>query len=165
MEYRTIGYVAGTHGIKGEIKVRLTTDFVTERFAQGNVIYLDTQGQMLPYTIKYTRFHKGMLLVTLEEIDDINQVENWRNLRLCVATTQLHTLAEDEIYVHDLMDMEVMTADHVYLGRVVEILDSGAHMILRIKGEREILIPYVKRFIKQVDVNEKRLIAELLEGM
>ena len=35
MEYRTIGYVAGTHGIKGEIKVKIQTDFVEERFGNG----------------------------------------------------------------------------------------------------------------------------------
>lgn len=165
MDYRTIGYVAGTHGIKGEIKVKLYTDFVDERFAIGNTVYLEHNGKMNPYTVAQARMHKGFLLVKFAEIGNLNEVVEWRSLRLCVSSEQLGELDKDEIYLHDLMNMEVETLNHEPLGRVVELLDSGAHYILRVQGEREILIPYVKAFIKEVDMDTKRLMVELLEGM
>ncbi|MCI8540900.1 MAG: ribosome maturation factor RimM [Erysipelotrichaceae bacterium] len=165
MDYRTIGYVAGTHGIKGEIKVKLYTDFVDERFAIGNTVYLEHNGKMNPYTVAQARMHKGFLLVKFAEIGNLNEVVEWRSLRLCVSSEQLGKLDKDEIYLHDLMNMEVETLNHELLGRVVELLDSGAHYILRVQGEREILIPYVKAFIKEVDMDTKRLMVELLEGM
>ncbi len=165
MDYRTIGYVAGTHGIKGEIKVKLYTDFVDERFAIGNTVYLEHNGKMNPYTVAQAHMHKGFLLVKFAEIGNLNEVVEWRSLRLCVSSEQLGKLDKDEIYLHDLMNMEVETLNHEPLGRVVELLDSGAHYILRVQGEREILIPYVKAFIKEVDMDTKRLMVELLEGM
>lgn len=165
MEYRTIGYVAGTHGVKGEIKVKLHTDFVEERFGKGKTVYLDQHGEMIPYTVENKRMHKGMLLVKFLEVHQLNEIEDWRSLRLCVGEDQLHDLAEDEIYVHDLLGMRVESVDHEDLGEVAELLNGGAHLILRVKKERELLIPYVKAFVKSVDIEEKKLIVELLEGM
>lgn len=165
MEYRTIGYVAGTHGIKGEIRVKVQTDFVSERFAVGNRVYLEKDQNMLPFTIEAVRPHKGMLLVKMKEIHNINEVEDWRSCRLCISTEQLQELAEDEIYYHDLMRMRVVDeADHE-LGQVTEIIEGGAHVIIRVKGERELLIPYVKSFIIHADLKEHVLVVRLIEGM
>ena len=121
--------------------------------------------EKIPYTVESTRMHKGLLLVKFSEIHNLNEVESWRSLRLCVSEEQLHCLDEDEIYVHDLMGMQVESMDHEYLGEVVELLESGAHLILRVQGEKQFLIPYVKAFIKSVDVGNKKLGVELLEGM
>ena len=147
MEYRTIGYVAGTHGIKGEIRVKVLTDFVDERFAIGACVYLEKDQKMFPFTIESVRPHKGMLLVKMKEIFNLNELD------------------EDEIYYHDLLNMRVVDeADHE-LGHVSEIIESGAHAIIRVKGEKELLIPYVKSFIIHVDVKEHVLVARLIEGM
>lgn len=165
MEYRTIGVVCGTHGIKGEIKVMVRTDFVQERFAPGKKVYLDFHDQMQEYHIENARPHKGFLLVKFTEITDINDVEAWRGARLCVGEDQLLPLDEDEIYYHDLLHMQVETSDQELLGEVVELLEGGKHLILRVRGEREVLIPYVKTFITDVDRDQKRLVVNLLEGM
>ena len=165
MEYRTIGYVAGTHGIKGEIRVKVQTDFVDERFAIGACVYLEKDQKMFPFTIESVRPHKGMLLVKMKEIFNLNEVEDWKSCRLCVSADQLHELDEDEIYYHDLLNMRVVDeADHE-LGHVSENIESGAHAIIRVKGEKELLIPYVKSFIIHVDVKEHVLVARLIEGM
>lgn len=165
MEYRTIGYVAGTHGIKGEILVKIQTDFVEERFAAGKQVLLEKAGTMHPYTIAGARPHKGMLLVKLQEVQNLSEVEGWRSCRLCVGEDQLHALDEDEIYYHDLMHMKVEDMNHRDLGEVVEIIESGAHVIIRVSGEKEILIPYVKAFIKKVNLQDHVLTVELIEGM
>ena len=98
MEYRTIGMVIGTHGIKGEIKVKARTDFVEERFAPGKKVYTELNGQMQEWHIERARPHKGVLLVKLAEINDINDVETWRGTRLCIDSDQLQPMDADEIY-------------------------------------------------------------------
>lgn len=165
MEYRTIGYVAGTHGIKGEIRVKIQTDFVAERFAIGNRVYLEKDQAFHPYTIESVRPHKGMLLIKMVEIHNINEVEAWRSCRLCVSAEQLHELDEDEIYYHDLMSMQVVDEANHVLGHVSEIIESGAHVIIRVKGEKEFLLPYVKSFVLRVDLQKHELVVRLIEGM
>lgn len=165
MEYRTIGLIVGTHGIKGEIKVLIRTDFVAERFAPDKIVYLDYQGVMQKYRIERARPHKGTLLVKLYGVDDINAVEAWHGSRLCIGEDQLLPLDEDEIYYHDLLHMQVETVNHEPLGEVVELLEGGKHLILRVRGEREKLIPYVKAFIVSVDHKQRMLTVNLLEGM
>lgn len=165
MAYRTIGMVIGTHGIKGEIKVKARTDFVEERFAPGKKVYTELNGQMQEWHIERARPHKGVLLVKLAEINDINDVETWRGTRLCIDSDQLQPLDDDEIYYHDLLHMQVETSDHQPLGEVAELLEGGKQLILRVRGDREVLIPYVKAFILQVDQEQRRLIVNLLEGM
>lgn len=165
MEYRTIGIIIGTHGVKGEIKVKPCTDFIQDRFAPGKLVYVNIDKVMQKYEIERVRPHKGVLLVKLAGIDDINQAEAWRGLRMSIGTDQLQALDEDEIYYHDLLHMQVVSTDQRLLGEVVEILEGGSHVIIRVRGEREWLIPYVKAFILQVDREEQRLTVDLLEGM
>lgn len=165
MEYRTIGFIAGTHGLKGEVKVKVQTHFVKERFAGGAVVTMELEGERKELIVQSARENKGMLIVKFEGVSSIDEVEGWRSARLCVREDQLQELAEDEIYYHDLLHMQVETVDHEVIGEVVEILETGAHVVIRVKGEKECLIPYVKQFIKQTDIPNKKLIVELLEGM
>lgn len=165
MEYRTIGYIAGTHGLRGEVRVKPQTHFIEERFARGAKVFLDDGEEMRVLTVEHAREQKGMVIVKFKEINHIDAVEEWRSYRLCVGEDQLPELDEDEIYYHDLLHMQVMTTQQEALGEVCEILETGAHVIIRVKGDKELLIPYVKPFIQHVDIKEKRLIVELIEGM
>lgn len=165
MDYRTIGYIAGTHGLRGEVKVKPKTHFIEERFAKGALVTLDDGVTPKELIIAAARLQKGMVIVKFEGINDINEVEGWRSFRLCVRADQLEPLDEDEIYYHDLMHMQVETQDHQILGEVVEILETGAHVVIRIKGAQELLLPYTKPFILDADVKNKKLIVQLIEGM
>lgn len=165
MDYRTIGYITGTHGLRGEVKVKPQTHFIEERFAKHAMVFLEDGATMKELHVMNAREQKGMIIVKFVEANDINEVEAWRGKRLCIREDQLQELDEDEIYYHDLLHMQVETKEHQQLGEVVEILETGAHVIIRIKGEQEFLLPYIKPFILEANVEEKRLIVELIEGM
>lgn len=165
MNYRTIGYIAGTHGLKGEVKVKVQTHFVNERFASGANVTMELHGDTKELTVQAAKENKGMLIVKFQGVSSIEEVEGWRSARLCVREDQLQELADDEIYYHDLLHMQVETSEHEVLGEVTEILETGAHVVIRVQGEKACLIPYVKQFIKEVDLKNKRLVVELLEGM
>lgn len=165
MKYRTIGYVANTHGIKGELKIKPQTHFINERFAKENKVYLEFDNRYLPLTIAYAREKHPMIIAKFKEYDDINQVEKWKGARLCIHEDQLTPLSDDEIYYHDLMQMHVYDPNQAFLGEVVELIETGAQLVLRIRGESEWLLPYTKAFVKDVDILQKRLIVEPIEGM
>lgn len=165
MEYRTIGYVTNTHGIKGELKIKPQTHFIKERFVKGNRVYLEYDNHFLPLIIANVREKQPLMIVKFKDFDDINQVEKWKGARLCIHKDQLTPLTEDEIYYHDLMQMQVYDQAQTFLGEVVELIETGAQLVLRIRGESEWLLPYTKAFVKEVDLLQKQLIVELIEGM
>ena len=73
---------------------------------------------------------------------------------------------DDDFYYYELEGCQVYYHDEL-LGEVSEILETQAHEILRIscEGKKDILIPYVERFILNVDADEKRIDVDVIEGM
>lgn len=165
MEYITVGYIANTHGLKGELKIKPETHFIDERFAKGAKLYMEIHHEMMEVNVVAMRPQKGMLLVTFEGFTDINQVEQYKGCRLCIRDDQQAPLDTDEIYYRDLKGMKVIQDTGTTLGEVVEIIETGANVVIRVQGEQMLLIPYVKSFIKEVHLQEKELIVHLLDGM
>lgn len=165
MDYINIGILANTHGLKGEVKIKSLSDFAELRFAKGKQIYVVYQSQYLPLIVEHVRSAKGMLIVKFEGLNNINQVELWKGSMLVLPLSELHELADDEAYYFELTGALVETREGVVLGHVIEVLETGANAILRVQGEKMILIPYVKAFVKAFDKETKRMVVELMEGM
>ena len=64
-----VGKIVGTHGIKGELKVKSDTSF--DRFKKGSKLYIDKKEEI---TVNSHRQHKGMELITINGLKDINDV-------------------------------------------------------------------------------------------
>ncbi|HBS91546.1 MAG TPA: 16S rRNA processing protein RimM [Erysipelotrichaceae bacterium] len=165
MEKMDIGVIVRPFGIKGEVKVKLYTDFPEQRFAIGNVVTLTYSQQTTDLKIDSFRMHQGFALVRFEQLHNINDIEHFRNATISIDKKLLHELEEDEYYYFELIGLRVFE-DEVVLGEVIEIVDSLAHPILRVKtGDKDLLIPYVNAFILDVDMEEKRIDVKLIEGM
>ncbi|MGN1343490.1 MAG: ribosome maturation factor RimM [Traorella sp.] len=159
----SIGKIVNTHGIRGELKVYPTTDFVDERFCAGNHVYIEYGKELVDFEIESVRFHKGCILVTFVGFHNINDVEKYKGLELFV---EVDGSEDDDYYYYELIGCEVYYQDKL-IGVVNEILETEAHDILRIQrdGLDDVLIPYVDRFILNVDVDEKRIDVDVIEGM
>lgn len=159
----TIGKIVNTHGIKGELKILSNSDFIEERFAVGSEVFLYFGKDKLTFTIDSFRMHKGCVLVTLKGYHNINDVEKYKGLELFV---EVDGSEDDDYYYFELEGCEVYYQDEL-IGVVSEILESEAHEILRVSrvNEKDVLIPYVERFILDVDVETKRIDIDVIEGM
>ncbi|WP_066193946.1 MULTISPECIES: ribosome maturation factor RimM [Gracilibacillus] len=167
MEYVRVGKIINTHGIKGEVKVLRITDF-EERFEQGNVLWIQTEGQdtMQQVTIDGHRNHKNFDLLHFKGWDNINDVERLKNALLVIDKAQLGDLAENEFYYHEIIGCKVHTTDEVYIGKVTEILSPGANDVWVVSGQgKQHLIPYIEEVVKQVNVEEQEIIIEPMEGL
>lgn len=165
MKQIKIGVLVNTHGLKGEVKVKPMTDFPDIRFQKGNTINIQYQNTLIPVTIKQVREQKDLLLLTFEGYDDINQLEPWKGSILSIDESQLHELEEDEAYYFELQDCEVYDNENQLLGTVSEVIETGANAVLRVRGEREYLIPYVKAFVTDFDAEAKRITVKMVEGL
>jgi 16S rRNA processing protein RimM len=166
--YFRVGRLVNTHGLRGEVKVLSTTDFPEVRFAKGSLLYLfhPTLAQPLPLTVKSRRTYKDMEILSFEGYDSINDVEKYKGGELKIAEDQLQELEEGEYYIHQLIGCQVVTDEGEELGEIVDVLQPGANDVWVVKGKRgEILLPYIDDCIKEVDVENKRVVCHLMEGL
>lgn len=164
-----VGKIVNTQGIKGEVRVISKTDFPEERYKKGNVLFLFLPKSETPVqlTIKSHRKHKNFDLLLFEGYDNINEVEKFRDGILKVPESQLGELEEGEFYFHEIIGCLVFTKHGEEVGKVVEILTPGANDVWVVKGKKgkEILIPYIDDVVKKVDLTEKIILIDPMEGL
>lgn len=164
-----VGKIVNTHGLDGEVRVIAITDFREERFKIGNTLnlFIYENAQPISLKVKSHRIHKNFDLLTFEGYNDINEVEKWKNGILKVSNDQLGELNEGEFYFHEIVGCNVVTTTNEVIGVVAEILTPGANDVWVVKGEngKEYLIPYIEDVVKQIDVVERRIIIEPMEGL
>ncbi|WP_423363934.1 ribosome maturation factor RimM [Mycoplasma sp. P36-A1] len=161
-----IGYIAGFHGIKGEVKIKSTTDFKEERFKKGNILLLVGPRETVEMKIDSVREHKGMVLVKFTGIFNINDVEKYKGYEVKVNKENRMELAEDEFYFFDLVGLDVLNYNKENIGKVIRVMDTGASQILIIKhNEDEVMIPFVKAIVTDVDMAKNEIYLSDIEGL
>lgn len=166
METVKIGKIVNTHGLKGDLKIIPSTHFIEERFGKGASILIRKDSVHVHVKVERMRVDRGMVYVVLEGLHDINDVEIYKGCEVFIDKADLHPLSEDEVYYSQLMDCEVYTDEDVYVGRVVDVIETGANAVLRVQRENDsVLIPYVKAVVTAVNVEEKRIEIEAMEGL
>lgn len=163
-----VGKIVNTHGINGEVRVIKITDF-DERFEPGSLVYFkspngSTEG---PFKISAHRKHKNFDLVKFEGLDSINDVERFKGGMLTISEEQQDELEAGEFYYHEIIGSDVFTLTGEEVGKVKEILSPGANdvWVIRRKGKKDLLIPYIESVVKSVDPINKTITIEPLEGM
>lgn len=165
MSLINVGSIQKPHGIKGEVKVFLKTDFAKERFKKGNEIILKLNGKEEKLVVDTSRMHKGSLLLKFVGLDSLNDVEFHHKGELFVEDAVRHELPKDEYYFSELVGLSAFN-EGVELGEIIEMIDNPAHPIMRIKTpERDILVPFLKVFVAAVDLEAKRVDINWMEGL
>ncbi|MFI5978517.1 ribosome maturation factor RimM [Streptomyces sp. NPDC051452] len=155
-----VARIGRAHGIKGEVTVEVRTDEPELRLAPGAVLATDPASTG-PLTIATGRVHSGRLLLRFEGVTDRNGAEALRNT-LLIAEIDPEELpeGEDEYYDHQLMDLDVVTADGTEVGRITEIshLPSQDLFIVERPDGSEVLIPFVEEIVAEIDLVEQKAV-------
>jgi 16S rRNA processing protein RimM len=161
-----IGVITSTHGIKGEVKVFPTTDD-NNRFKKLKDCFVEYKNEMLPMKAKGCKFFKNMVILRFEGIDDINEVEKYKQCKLYVDREHAVPLGEDEYFMTDLIGMQVVTDEGRQLGNLQEIIPTGANDVYVVADEdkKELLLPAIKECILSVDMAKKLMTVHLMKGM
>lgn len=165
-DYLRVGVIATTHGIKGEVKVFPTTDEI-ERFKDLKQVFLDTGKEYIPLEIEGVKFFKQMAILKFKGIDDINEIEKYRGKDLLVTRDNAIKLKEDEYFVYDLIDSEVITEEGEKLGILTEILKTAANdvYVVRTEEDKEVLLPAIKECILNIDAEKKKITVHIMKGL
>lgn len=164
MEYVRVGNIVNTFGLKGELKIKSHTDFEDVRFKVAQQLYIRYMNAFEPVVIKSFRKHKGFILLSFFEKQDINLVEKYKGCDIFIKKDDVHTLSEGVYYFFELQDCSVYY-NNQKIG-YVSAIEDGYQTVLRIDtADKEVLIPFVDRFIKEVNVENKRIDIDVIEGM
>jgi len=149
----TVGRIGRPHGIRGDVVVGVRTDEPELRFAKGSRLDTDPAARG-PLVVAASRWHSGQLLVRFEGITDRDAAAELGGTWLTVDSATLGALDDpDEFRDADLVGLTVRTADGTVVGTVDDVLHSGQDVLVvrSSSGSGEILIPFVKDIVPEVD--------------
>jgi 16S rRNA processing protein RimM len=161
-----VGRIAGAHGIRGEVKVESLTDY-PERFRSGSRLYLGSEHEARPVQVTGSRPHQSFMLLKLDVTPDRSAAEQLVGQYLLIAEEDAMPLGEHENYAHDLLGLNVETPAGRVLGKLTDILSTGANDVYIATGPdgKEILIPALRQVVLTVDLPGQRMVVELPEGL
>lgn len=165
-EYFEIGQIVNTFGIKGVVKVNSFTDDPLE-FEKLKTILIEKSKKLLEFEIEEAKFHKNQVLLKLKGINDINEAEKYKGCYIKLPREKAKKLPENTYFIADLIGLEVYTDNGELLGKVDDIYNSGSADIYVIKNElgKQILLPGIKDVIKEIDVDNEKIIVHLIDGL
>lgn len=161
-QYLEVGKVTNVHGLMGEVRVQPWADS-PDFLCQFKTLYVDKAHW--PIRVERARVHKNMVILKLEGVTDVNGALAMRNAVLYIDRKDAN-LPEGSFFLADLMDMEVRDTQGKVLGKIADVLTLPANNVYVVRGgEREIMIPAVDQFVKEVNVDEGYMTVTLIEGM
>ena len=161
--FLVVGRILRPHGIRGELKIQLLTDY-PERLAQHPSLFLGPE--LRRYPLKEVRFHKGTALIKLSGCVDRNTADELRGQLVQIPMEWAVPLEEGEYYHFQIAGVEVVTDQGEHLGEITEVLETGANDVYIVRGPRgDVLIPAVDEVVKELDLDKRRMVITPLPGL
>ena len=121
-----VGIITSTHGVRGEVKVYPTTDD-PRRFRRLKEVVLDTGKEKMNLEIEGVKFFKQFVILKFKGLDNINDIEKYRQKSLYVTRKNAVRLQRDEYFIADLIGLKVQDEDGKELGTVKDVIETGAN--------------------------------------
>ena len=161
-----VGKIAGTHGIRGELRVTAYAGEATALLVVRSVRAQAADGSVETLRISRARFSGKKLLLACAGLTDINQVQHLVGRELLVSREQLPAPDDDEYYWQDLIGLRVLTSDGRELGRLCDIMETGSNDVYVVReNDREYLIPALADVVVQIDLKNGCMTIDPLEGL
>lgn len=154
------GRIINTHGIKGEVKIESWCD-TPDVLAGIKTIYLDGA----PRKVRSPRVHKNCVIAFLEGVNNVDEAMLLKGKVVHVNRKDIK-LPKGQVFMVDLIGLKVLDDETgKELGTLTEVLSPSIQKVYVVKGEREIMIPAVDEFIREINVEGGYVRVKLIEGM
>jgi 16S rRNA processing protein RimM len=158
-----MGRVAAPYAVQGWIKIQPFTEQLNSLLDYDSWWLGHEEGRKAgwrEYRLLEGKVHGQTLLARLEGVNDRSASEALQGLKVAVDRAEFPEAEGGEYYWDDLVGTAVVNTEGVSLGRVEGLLETGAHDVLRVVGERERLIPFVGAYVREVDLKGGRILVE-----
>ena len=157
-----IGKITGVFGIKGEMKVFTESDFIDYRYRVGAKLILSNKKSQKEVEVSSMRIHKNNVLITIDNLKDINLVEQYVGYNLYAYKTDEVPLEDGEYLVDDLVGFAVYNEHNELIGKVNDFIEVPQGYIMEIINDgKKTLIPFVDEYI--IDILDDSIIVKVLE--
>lgn len=167
-KYISVGKILNFHGIQGEARVGYSKN-QQDFFLSLNKVFVKKDNEYLPLNIISVRPNKNVLIVRFEGINSINDIIPYKESLLFVEETVVReSLDEDEFLIDELVGLNVYDNDNGdKLGFVIGVSNNGASDLISIKtnSKKVCLVPFVKAIVPVVDIKNKKIMINNLEGL
>jgi 16S rRNA processing protein RimM len=159
-----LGVVTGPHGVQGAVRIKSFTE-AAEDVARYGPLADETGGRR--FELRLIGAGKGVVIARLAGVEDRNQAEALRGLRLYLPRSALPQTDADEYYHADLLGLEAVLGDGTPVGRVRAIHDFGAGDTLELArpGAPPIMVPFTRAIVPIVEPAAGRLVLDPPPGL
>ncbi len=170
-DFVKVGKIVNTFGIKGELKIYLSTDFPEDRFQKGKILFIGKESlpNEIEVEVESSKPFKNLYLLKFKNYSNINDVEKYKNYYLWITKDMQGDLEEGEFYYHQIIGCRVITVQGKEIGIIKEIISTGANDVWVVKAhdmnKKDILIPYIESVVKEINIEEQKVIIEEMEGL
>ncbi|WP_069649678.1 ribosome maturation factor RimM [Caloranaerobacter ferrireducens] len=161
IDFIKVGKIVNTHGIKGELKILPLTDDMT-RFEELEYVYVEKQ----KIEIEDVWYKKNFVMLKFKGFDNINDVLCFKGKYVYVDKENAIELPEDTYFIFQIIGLNVYLKNGKFLGEIKDVIQTGSNDVYVVKNDnREYLIPAIKEVIKEINLDDKKVIIDPLEGM
>ena len=165
MDYIQIGKIINTHGIKGQVKVYPLTNDIN-RFSHLKIAYLGDS--KIKVRVEEVKYHKNMVILKFEEFNNINEILSCKEDFIYIDEKDKIDLPEGHFFIFDIIDCLVLNTQGEKIGVVTQVIQSASNDVYIVKDHiknKEYMIPAVKEFVVNIDINNKKIVIDPIEGM
>lgn len=160
-----MGKIVNSHGVKGEVRIYPFTDDL-DKFEDFDYLLIEGEGDK-KFEIESSRPHKNMVLLKFKEFNDINQILKFKDKNVYIYREDANDDGEGH-YIVDLLGLEIYDDQGRFIGVLEDVLQNTAQDLYSIKradNKKTFYLPVVDEFVKSIDMENKRIIVHLIEGM
>lgn len=156
-----IGKIVNTHGLRGHVKVEPWCDGI-ETFEYLKRVYVNN----VEYGIENVKQQKNLFLLKLKDLDIVEDAQKLKNKVIYANEDEMLPLPEGVFYIKDIIGLEVYDGDR-FIGEIVDWIETGANNVYVIKrpNGKDVLIPAIDSVINEVDIENKKMSVNMLEGL
>ncbi len=161
-----LGEVTRPHGLKGLLRVKSYARSKDSFQEAGIVILRDSSGSLAEFKVRSVVNHKGVLLLSLEGLEGIDQAEQYRGSPVFVRKEALGRPQEDEYFWYQLLGLKVFLESGYYLGKISRIIPTGGTDVFVIsQGGKEVMIPAAHEVVREIDLEQGTMTVAPPEGL
>lgn len=166
-----VGFVFRAHGMEGELKINPEFTDDPARFEQLETVYLGKSPRAVIrhaiVSVRYQETKRGTTVILgLSDVDSRTAAEEVMKQKVFALEEDLE-LADDEVFIHELVGLEVVDEEGERYGTVANYLEMPAQdvFVVRRPDQGEAMVPAVEDFIVEVDLEGGRLLVRPIEGL
>ena len=165
-EFIVIGKVVSTQGNKGEVNVKPLTDTI-DRFKNLDNVFLRNKKNHKILNVEKIRIKKDMVILKLKDIENIEKAKMIVGSFLEVERKNALKLSKDTYFIFEIIGLEVYTENNIFLGKVENIISTGSNdvYVVKRKDKEELFFPAIHDIVKNIDLEKKRIIINMVDGL